>query len=306
MNLRTGLGVGAVALFLSASSPALADITFLPVYQDGAGEGFNDPTAGAQRKAAFEFALNIWGQQFSSAYAGETIRINAQMNPLGSGVLGAAGAVNLFSDGSTLYGSALANHLSGSDLNAGVNEIQAVFNSSFPDWYFGTDANPANDEWDFVTVVLHEVAHGLNFFSGIASNGSYSNGLPGIYDRFLEDLGGTDLVAMNDAGRNTAIRSGNLFWNGADGVAGNGGIRPEIYAPNPFEGGSSISHLDQTTHAGLMMTPGLFNGLAIHSPSDLELGMFHDMGWTAIPEPASLAVAGLFGLVALRRRRAYA
>ena len=82
MKLRTGLGVGAVALFLSASSPALADITFLPVYGDGAGEGFNDPTSGAQRKAAFEFALNIWGQQFSSAYAGETIRVSAQMNPL--------------------------------------------------------------------------------------------------------------------------------------------------------------------------------------------------------------------------------
>lgn len=303
MNLRTGLGVSAVALFLSASSPALADITFLPVYQDGAGEGFNDPTAGAQRKAAFEFALNIWGQQFSSAYAGETIRINAQMNPLGSGVLGAAGPVHLFSDGSTFYGSALANHLSGSDQNV-ANEIQATFNSTFPDWYFGTDANPANDEWDFVTVVLHEVAHGMNFFSEIGSSGAYNNGLPSIYDRFLEDSGGTDLVTMTNAGRSTAIRSTNLFWNGAGGVSGNGGIRPELFAPSTFQGGSSVSHLDQDTHAGLVMTPGLFNGLAIHELSDLELGMFHDMGWTAIPEPASLAIVSLFGLVALRRRRA--
>jgi hypothetical protein len=184
MKLRIGLGVGTVALALSAGSPAFADITFVPNYLDGATEGFNDPTLGAQRKAAFQFALNIWGQQFSSAYAGETITVNAQMDPLGAGVLGAAGTTQLFSDGSTLYGSALANHLNGSDIN-GVNEIQAVFNSSFPDWYFGTDANPANDEWDFVTVVLHEVAHGMNFFSGIGSSGAYSNTLPGIYDRFL-------------------------------------------------------------------------------------------------------------------------
>ncbi len=296
----TALAVG-VALLLG--STALADITFVPLYGDGANEGFNDPTLGAQRRTAFEHALGIWGQQFSSSHTGETITISATFDPLGSGVLGGAGSVQFFTDGSTTYGSALANHLSGGDLS-GQPEIFAIFNSSFSDFYYGTDGNVGGSQWDFVTVVLHEVAHGMNFFDLINSDGTWNGGQPGIFDRFLEIGDGTNLDTMTDAQRSAAIRSGDLFWNGSGGIDGNGGTRPEMYAPSTYQGGSSVSHLDQTVHSGLLMTPGLFNGVAIHDFSALELGMFHDMGWTAIPEPAAIAIMGLLGLAALGRRRA--
>ena len=78
----------------------------------------------------------------------------------------------------TWYAAALANELSGGDVNGATSEIVAVMNSDVDnstvlgaiDWYYGTDGNPPEtspgsgkfDE-DFVTVVLHEVGHGLGF-----------------------------------------------------------------------------------------------------------------------------------------------
>ena len=31
------------------------------------------------------------------------------------------------------------------------------------DWYFGTDGSTPFSQYDFVSVVMHEIAHGLNF-----------------------------------------------------------------------------------------------------------------------------------------------
>ena len=67
-----------------AASPAVQAATFTIVNNDGAGEGFNDPTAaapvggntgttiGAQRLIAFQAAADIWGGLLSSAV---TIRV---------------------------------------------------------------------------------------------------------------------------------------------------------------------------------------------------------------------------------------
>ena len=55
--------------------------TLVPNYSlDGANEGFNDPTLGAQRKAAFEYALGLWSAVLGDAYTGETIVVDAQFN----------------------------------------------------------------------------------------------------------------------------------------------------------------------------------------------------------------------------------
>jgi hypothetical protein len=110
--------------------------TFLIINNDGAGEGFNDPTPvapvggntgttiGAQRLIAFQFAANIWGALLSSTV---TIRVSAQFNPLSctdtSAILGSAGFTNAFRNftgapiAATWYAVALANALHGSDLD---------------------------------------------------------------------------------------------------------------------------------------------------------------------------------------------
>ena len=71
----------------------------------------------------------------------------------------------------TWYPVALANALAGSDIDPGGDDIDATFNSSigttcpFPSvWYYGLDGN-AGSNIDFVSVLLHELGHGLGFLT---------------------------------------------------------------------------------------------------------------------------------------------
>jgi hypothetical protein len=170
--------------------------------------------------------------------------------------------------------------LKGADLDPVNTEAYVIFNSDYANWYYGTDGNPGGNV-DFVSVALHEVGHGMNFLDLINQDGSWSaDGLPGIYDRFLETGVGTDLTTMTDAQRAAAIISNDLFWSGAEGQAGNDGVRPKIYAPNPYESGSGVSHVDQSQHPAALMTPH-YNGVK-HALIALELGMLADMGWNVI------------------------
>ena len=85
------------------------------------------------------------------------------------GLLGYAGASGNTRDfagapvSGTWYPNALANSLAGSDLDTNTPDIGAAFNSADVNWYFGTDGSPGFGQHDFVTVVLHEVGHGIGF-----------------------------------------------------------------------------------------------------------------------------------------------
>lgn len=275
------------------------NVRVVPTYADGAGEGFNDPNLGAARRQALEFALGIWSAQLTSSYSGETITVIAAMNPgsANSSFIAFAGSTSfydIFGGGlaDTAYGAALANHLAGRDLDTTLPEIEITFNSDFS-FYYGTDGLNGNNI-DFITVALHEVAHGLNFQSLIDQSGEYFFNEPGIWDRQLEIGNGTDLTAMTPGQRAQALVSDNLFWNGVQGAAGNAGQRPKIEAPNQFRPGSSTSHLDEGVHANELLSPN-YSGVD-HAPSRMELGMLVDMGWNvnglASPATARSTIAG--------------
>ena len=68
--------------------------------------------------------------------------------------------------------------------------------------------------------------------------------------------------------------------------------RVRIYAPDPFEPYSSVSHVNQADYAGIaIMTPALVNGVAVHAPNAFELGMMKDMGWTITAGGGSSSMA---------------
>ncbi|MDO8438757.1 MAG: peptidase, partial [Telluria sp.] len=113
------------------------------------GIGFNDPTPatavggntgstlGEQRLIAFRHAAGIWGETITSSVP---IRIAATFEPLpcseSSAVLGAAGAIEIFTDftnaprASTWYPGALASKIAGTDVaSPGQAHIRARFNS---------------------------------------------------------------------------------------------------------------------------------------------------------------------------------
>lgn len=244
-----------------------------------------------EAQAAFQYAVDIWASTLTSTVP---ITVDAYWEPLGEGVLGFAGANNFYANfagaevADAFYPVALANKLAGVDLDPGNFDIEARFSSDF-NWYYGTDGNPAFDEYDFVTVVLHELGHGIGVAGSCTVNGgSGSCGLsidntPTIYDLFVEN--GTSVSILNFTGTALAdqLESGNLFWNGADAVAQNGGNQPEMYSPNPWEQGSSYSHFDENYfpagNPSSLMTPFLGFQEVAHDPGPATIGLLNDIGW---------------------------
>ncbi len=267
----------------------------------------------SQAQAAFQYAADIWETQLTSSVP---IVVDAEWTALPSGVLGSAGATTLYRDfpnapqAGTWYPVALANKLAGSDLNGSTAEIHARFSSAFSNWYFGTDGNTPSDKYDFASVVLHELGHGLGFFgsmivddgdsgngdecTGTANVGCWGNGsaYPFIYDRFTENGAGTALLDFpnNSIALGNQLTGENVFFDGPNADAANSGQPVELYAPSAWQYGSSYSHLGEVFNGteNALMTYSISPGEANHDPGPVMRGMFVDMGWTvdgATPTP---------------------
>jgi hypothetical protein len=66
--------------------------------------------------------------------------------------------------------------------------------------------------------------------------------------------------------------------------------RVKLYAPNPYEGGSSISHWDVSAFPNLLMEPAINGNLS--SSVDLTLYHFIDLGWLSPCEaPVTVAIS---------------
>ncbi len=190
-----------------------------------------------------------------------------------------------------VYPAALAEKISGSLLNTdNEGDIELNINSSV-NWYFGLDGNTPTLRYDLVTVVLHELIHGIGFFDSFyveTSTGSYgTSSVPTIYDRFIENASGvklTDTIAYINpsAELKTQITSGKVYFDGPVVNRYLSGARAKIYSPATYSGGSSISHLDEDTYEdidGALMTPYIKRGEAIHNPGKLVRAMLGDIGW---------------------------
>src|SRR5439155_14419220 len=108
---------------------------------------------------------------------------------------------------------------------------------------------------DFVSVVVHELGHGLGFLTFVdLASGAKMLGFDDTFMLNLERHGGAppDYPSMTNAQRVAAsMDTGNLHWVGphveaASGVltAGTVGTHVQMYAPNPQQLGSSVSHWD--------------------------------------------------------------
>jgi hypothetical protein len=288
------LVLGLFGSVVMPAAPASA-VDIVVLYTDDPNEGFNDPTLGTARRAAFDFAANVWADAIGGSI---TIVVDAAMDPLGgspsSAVLGQAGSALVARDftgapiASTWYPIPLANQLAGQDLAPSTVDIVATFNSDVDngtvlgsvDWYYGLNASPGSDI-DFVAVVLHELGHGLGFFDMISqSTGGWLSGFPDVYGRNLVQSGAPDVpfTSMLDPDRLSALTSGNVYWNGSNVMANNGGMA-QIYAPSPYESGSSISHWSTALTPDELMEP-FYTGPE-HSVG-LALPAMKDLGWDVV------------------------
>ncbi len=288
--------------------------TFSVTYVD---EDPADPWPDAARQAV-EYAVSIWASTIVSPLE---VRIKAYWADRGGCstspvVLGSAGPRALHRDHAALplsdtwYVDALADALTGLDMGGSHEPDIRIFLNRDCDnqdasshWYFGIDGNPPAGHIDLVSVVLHEVGHGL----GISGAGRVTSGSgtvrystrPYVYDRFTVDGAqpSSPLLSYPDfsteLGSALQAGSGAVLYQGASANASNGGVAPSLYAPDPWKAGSSYSHLDEQTYnntTNALMTPMLSTMEANHVVGPVTCGLLEDMGWTVSSSACDLSL----------------
>lgn len=249
----------------------------------------------SQPKAAMEYAVSILRTMLP---ADTKFTIDARLEKIStSGILGQSSIMG-YAPGwaidaqnpNAYYPVALAEKIAGESLNSDTQpDIQLSINSSI-NWYFGTDGQTPVQKYDLVTVILHEICHGLGFYDSMGTNGSigyYGNGdMPMIYDTFVEDVEGkrlTDTLFYPNFSASLLVpmTGGQLYFNGPLLKYYSKGSRGKLYAPATFDPGSSVSHLDEsaTLRTNSLMTPFIDLGEAIHDPGKYTFSILGDLGW---------------------------
>ena len=254
----------------------------------------------AAERNATEYALGLWSEQLQGKVAVDTrIDLIDMGDPM---ILGSSYPMPSFLNNQTKtwYPSSLWNQLAGYDATT-MNDIRIEMNSIYS-WYHGTDGKTPSSLYDYPSVILHEVNHGLGFadnifyesgnsYSGIFyyidfdDNGNYkATDCPNIFSRQLfQGTSGPCVTELTQSQRAALLVSNNLYA-GAPGsklLQANGGARVKVHAPSTYKPGSSASHWDESVSFITFMKWATGPGIACHTISDRELGILFDMGWIA-------------------------
>lgn len=235
-------------------------------------------TVPAAAKIAIESAVNKWTAAIDTTTG--PVEIEVTWSRLGSGVLGSAGPETYISHSSLptslWYPAAQANVLGQADFNGAARpEIQVELNSGV-NWYMNTTGQPATNQIDLVSVVLHEIGHGLGFLGSARVTGGVLGLIspPFIYDRHVTH-GGSLLTNISD--QDSALTSNNLY------IKSSASATAELYAPSTWLQGTSYSHFRATgSQSSALMTPSLQFGTAKRTIDALTLGVLEQTGWTLL------------------------
>ncbi|WP_282037495.1 T9SS type A sorting domain-containing protein [Saccharicrinis aurantiacus] len=249
---------------------------------------FNFPST--ESEEAFKYAVSIWEKSLATA---APVRIFAYWSRnLPTGALAGCSPEgyerNFYGQTmiNTFYPRALHNKLTYTDHE--VLDMSIVINSNLENWYYGTDGETPVDSYDFVTVMLHELAHGFGMQGTCNGRGFYKENPKEytIFDRHIEDSIGNKIDDLKlypsyseelfDALRNQ------LYFNGELATKANGDKKVPLYTPDYFMQGSSVYHLDtifDNDDANSLLTFQLDLGRAIHTPGPILLGVLKDIGW---------------------------
>ncbi len=250
-----------------------------------------------EAKKAFEYAVSIYEQNISSTVP---IVISATWESLDGNILAKGGSSSFHKDFNSAivpnvyYPVALVEKLSGKAWNDEKDaDIVCSFDSKRP-WYFGSDGNTPRTKYDFVTVVLHEITHGLgisgflNVEDGLGKINTPGNN-PSIYDYFIFNLQ-NQRISDNSYFPSPSsqllqqLTSNNLNFTCVDDC---NFTKAEIYAPSKWNSGVSIYHLKNTSTCSNskreLMSSSIKKGEAIHTPGENIFHIFSEIGWNAIP-----------------------
>jgi len=243
------------------------------------------------QKPPTEYALSLWSEKLIGSVP---VKINVDFiyisNP---NVIGQSYHMPMAqntgqvptSPTSTWYPSSLWHQLVGYPQISGLN-IMLEMNSNFS-FYFQTTGNPNSSQIDWITVMLHEVNHGLGFYPICQSNGIYyansNTANPGIFDRqfYQGSTGDVRFTDLDQSQRAALLISNNLFAGAPDSYLfqAHNGKRVKMYAPTTYQGGSSGSHWNYSPGFTTFMTASISQGWKFHTITTREVGILKDLGW---------------------------
>uniref|UniRef100_UPI0032174506 T9SS type A sorting domain-containing protein n=1 Tax=uncultured Draconibacterium sp. TaxID=1573823 RepID=UPI0032174506 len=255
-----------------------------------------------EAKSAFAYAVSIWESLIESDMP---IRMKAVWNGgLDENVLGNCGPESYYTDFKDIpvegryYPVAIAEKISKQELNGESRyDMVANFNKNF-EWYLGTDMECPDTKYDFVSVVLHEIAHGLGFtgFFYVEDNlGVYAYSQYGdatSFDELVLNVGtgkkllDTSFYENVSLKLKNALESNSLVAKSPVAWKANNESYPLLYAPDEYDGGSSVYHLNDRTYPygneNSLMTHAVGRAEAIHNPGPVTMGIMADIGWRNI------------------------
>lgn len=223
-----------------------------------------------------------------------------------SGTLASAGSDLIGSDPGFLQTVVQNKILTGEDAN-GLDADGTITWNFGRVWDYGSVV--ADNRYDFQSTAMHELLHTLGFLSYTERPGANTGLSWTDFDSYLVTSGGTSVIGADyrwktayDA--NLLGGGGGLYFGGPNAVAVYGGPVP-LFAPSPWDSGSSVSHLNDRTFTGSnqkLMNAIVELGIGVRVISPVEVAILKDLGYTLTPGTGSVAWA-LIGVFLIRRRR---
>lgn len=203
-----------------------------------------------------------------------------------------------------IYPTALANQLAGLELNPGEYDMDIYVNLA-TNYYFGT-GKPTTTQSDFISTIMHEIGHGLGFYSSGYVNstniGSFGNvpasalapittsfpwhgqdGFPSIYDKYIIKQSQNNLVGLapnntSTLGDSIKFRT-NYFKGPVYANASNGGNPIKLSGgTGAFTLGVDLLHIHPTI-CGTIMSYCWGDGDTVRKPAAWEMGILREIGW---------------------------
>ncbi len=174
-----------------------------------------------------------------------------------------------------------------------------IYCNTLTNFYFGEDvAGKQTNQYDFQTVITHELGHALGFMSLAKSNGTYTKFMSSTHYTALDEL-------MVDADGNRLIDKAMAAEDGKGFRTGESvylkGTELSVYNPTYWQDGSSFAHIQGDPTA--VMQNSINTAFVHRELSDSEVDLLSKMGWAVVPEPSTLTLSMLCLVGALLKRK---
>lgn len=245
-------------------------------------------------KTVVEAAFGVWDKILISRVP---IHIDVYWTDLVASTLATAGSDRVFKNfknaplNNVWYPSALADALSGESVNGNNPDIVLKINRNV-NWNLDYDGPQNFRYYDMLSVIIHEIAHGIGFMSSFEANGTERlkwgiQDLPFIYDQYVVDRNGNSLVDKRFYANDSEellqeVTEREIYFHVDSGTYSV--MQPRLHTSRPFSAGASLSHVSASQvyrpdDRDRLMLPTLSQGVRYHYPGNGILAILFQMGW---------------------------